>query len=142
MSRAVVESEIEKALRGGKRYDTIAKELRVSTKTIAKVAKRMDELSPAKAIEMFEQGKSAVDVVRETNEDITKVANWYKSWVEAAEYRIKYETSLKEKYEQIKAVEEEQRIAEEVKGAANTAEHSSETQDRENWRRRFENRKV
>jgi len=107
------EAEIETALKEGKRYDVIAKELRVSTKTIAKVAKKMSELSPIKAVEMFEQGKSAIDVVKETNEDITKIANWYKSWVDAVEAEIKYE-GLKEKHERIKEIKEEQSIAEEA----------------------------
>jgi len=77
-----VEAHIQKALLQGRRYDAIAKELRVSTKTIAKVAKEIREISPTRVFEMFDNGITPWDVVKKTNADPTKINEWFKAWVE------------------------------------------------------------
>lgn len=75
------EALIETALRRGEGYNAIAKELRVSAKTIAKVAKRMNEVSPKQALDMFEKGISPMEIVKRYNSDPKTIAEWCQAWV-------------------------------------------------------------
>ena len=80
--RTEKEAEIEKALLEGERWNVIAKTLHVSVRTIAKVAKRMREVSPSKVFNMFEKGFSPMRVVIETNKDPATITEWFKEWIE------------------------------------------------------------
>ncbi len=83
--RTQKEAEIEEALLEGKRWNVIAKELHVSNRTIAKVSKRMKEVSPSQVFKMFDEGSSPMKVVVETNKDPTEVMEWFKAWLEMNE---------------------------------------------------------
>lgn len=79
--RTEKEAEIEKALLQGKRWNVIAKTLHVSNRTIAKVAKRMKEVSPSQAFKMFEEGASPMQVVVVTNEKPATIRSWFEDWL-------------------------------------------------------------
>lgn len=74
------EAEIEKALLEGTRWNIIAKTLHVSNRTIAKVAKRLNELSPSQVFKMFEKGDSPIDIVIKTNGEPKKITEWFEEW--------------------------------------------------------------
>ena len=65
----------------GKTYSEIISELEVSPRTIAKVAKRMREPSPSSILEMFEQGLTPIDIVRELDCDFGYLTKLHTDWV-------------------------------------------------------------
>ena len=83
--RTEVEAQIEKALLRGERWNVIAKTLHVSNRTIAKVSKRLGELSPSQVFKMFDEGRSPIDIVMKTNQDPAKIKQWFKDWIEMHE---------------------------------------------------------
>ena len=82
-----VEIEIEKLLSEGERWSVIAKTLRVSNRTISKVAKRMSEpfVPPPPASQvftMFEKGTSPMEIVKESNANPVEIEKWFEAWLE------------------------------------------------------------